>query len=239
MMAATLPLLCSKAQKRAAPPPNFDRLARAYRWMEYLSFGPLLSQCRTEFLAELAGCRKALVIGDGDGRFTARLLEAHPAIHVDAIDASASMLRTLEHRARNVSERLRTEAADAREWQPATGENYDLIVTHFFLDCLTTDEIRSLAIRIRGASTANAFWIVSDFAVPLSLFGKLVARPLVAWLYLVFGILTGLKIRSLPNHASALAEAGFRAVSRRNRMFGLLASELWSNDEWRDNALRN
>src|SRR6185437_1080687 len=54
--------------------PKFDRLARVYRWMEWLSFGPYLSRCRRAFLPQLRDARRALVLGDGDGRFTAALL---------------------------------------------------------------------------------------------------------------------------------------------------------------------
>jgi hypothetical protein len=34
--------------------PNFDRLAKHYRWMELFTFGPLLARCRDAFLPELA-----------------------------------------------------------------------------------------------------------------------------------------------------------------------------------------
>ena len=224
-MAASFPLLQFQAQKGEAP--QFDKLARAYRWMEYLSFGPALGRCRNQFLADLAHCRKALVIGDGDGRFTAQLLESHPAIRVDAIDASPAMLRSLLRRAGMAADRVRAEVADARAWQPANGEPYDLVVTHFFLDCLTTVEVRSLAERIRSASAPDSVWVVSDFAIPRGFFGRIVARPLVSALYVAFGLLTGLKIRSLPDHADALSEAGFRLSRRRTRLWGLLVSELW------------
>jgi SAM-dependent methyltransferase len=226
MRAASVPLLSSKTPKGEAP--RFDGLAGIYRWMEYLCFGPALSRCRTDFLADLMRCRNALVIGDGDGRFTAKLIEANPAVNVDAIDASPAMLQTLLHRARKAAERVRTEVADARAWQPVNAVPYDLVVTHFFLDCLTTPEVRSLAERIRNASTPNALWVVSDFAVPGSFFGRTIARPVVSALYLAFGILTGLEIRSLPDHAQALAQTGFRLTRRRTRLCGLLVSELWT-----------
>jgi trans-aconitate methyltransferase len=227
MMAASSPLLSAKTRKRGAPP-QFDNLARVYRWMEYLSFGPALSRCRTEFLADLAHCRNALVIGDGDGRFTARLLEANPAIRVDAIDASPAMLRALVRRAGRNAPRVRAEVADARAWYPADAEPFDLVVTHFFLDCLTTAEVRALAGRIQSAAAPEAKWVVSEFKVPHSRIGRLVARPLVAALYRAFGILTGLKVRSLPAYDTALSEAGFRLVHRRARLCGLLVSELWT-----------
>ncbi|MGH9599640.1 MAG: class I SAM-dependent methyltransferase, partial [Terracidiphilus sp.] len=70
------------------PPPDLDRLAGVYRWMELATFGPWLSWCRSAYLGELSGCRRALVLGDGDGRFTAQLLCANPQVEVDAVDAS-------------------------------------------------------------------------------------------------------------------------------------------------------
>jgi hypothetical protein len=54
-------------------PPDFNRLARFYRWMELVSFGPWLCWCRCAFVGEVSACRYALILGDGDGRFTARL----------------------------------------------------------------------------------------------------------------------------------------------------------------------
>jgi len=227
MRPLSFPVLCSEALKPGAP--QFDKLARVYRWMEYLSFGPALSRCRAEFLPRLADCRHALVIGDGDGRFTARLLAANRLIKVDAIDAGPAMLEALLRRAGKNAARVRAEVADARLWQATNAEPYDLVVTHFFLDCLTTAEVRSLAGRIHLASNSNSLWVVSEFAVPQSFFGRIIARPLVAALYAAFGILTGLKVRSLPEYDAALTEAGFRMVRRRTRLCGLLVSEMWMN----------
>jgi ubiquinone/menaquinone biosynthesis C-methylase UbiE len=232
MRAASLPHIPSEALKRGAPipkngAPNFDGLARAYRWMEYFTFGPLLMRCRTEFLSYMTDRRNALIIGDGDGRFTARLLRLNPALRINAIDASPEMLHALMQRAGKNASRVRTHVADLRAWQPAIADPCDLIVTHFFLDCLTTDEVRSLAAKIRVLAAPNAMWVVSEFAVPSSLFGRFVAAPLVRALYLAFNVLTGLRVRSLPDHASALSDAGFSLASRRARLGGLLISELW------------
>jgi hypothetical protein len=70
--------------------------------------------------------------------------------------------------------------------------------------------------------------VVSDFAVPPGWLGRFIARPLVASLYFSFGLLTGLEVRTLPDHASALGHAGFILLERRTRLGGLLIAELWS-----------
>jgi SAM-dependent methyltransferase len=260
-------------------PPDFNRLAGLYKWMEVASFGPWLWWCRCAFLGDLGRCRRALILGDGDGRFTARLLRAYPGIRADAVDASSAMLRALARRAgaqsaegkgvipdetrRNKpqglkpnlssccvcgttevvpcykagpkpsisagwqSDRLRIHLADIRGWQPA-GPPYDLVVTHFFLDCLTTDEVECVASRIRKAVSPGALWVVSEFDLPAGWFGRLVARRVVAMLYWAFGWLTGLQVRSLPDHRFALRRAGFTLSKRRAWLGGLLVSELWS-----------
>jgi SAM-dependent methyltransferase len=208
------------------PPPDLDHLAVAYRWMEAATFGPWLSWCRAEYLKEMRSCRRALVLGDGDGRFTARLLEENREIEIDAVDASPAMLRALLRRAGKHAGRVRTHCADLRVWQPPRPP-YDLIVTHFLLDFLTDSEVRSLAGSLRQSVTPAAQWVVSEFAIPQTSFGRFIARPVVAGLYLGFHWLTRLSVNQLPDHPAALAAAGFRLRKRRTRLGGLLTSELW------------
>jgi hypothetical protein len=206
--------------------PNFDRLVKLYFWMELSTFGPFLSRCRQAFLSELVSARCAVVLGDGDGRFTSELLRGNSQVQIDAVDVSQAMLDALLHRAGLNAGRVSAHCADAREWQPANPP-YDLVVSHFFLDCLTTEEVRALAVKVRSAISPSAMWIVSDFAVPHSWFGRWVARPLVSLLYGAFGLLTGLKIRCLPDHHGALRNAGFTLTRRQTWLCGLLVSEMW------------
>lgn len=211
--------------------PNFNHLARLYRWLEYATFGPALSRTRCFFLTQIAQTHpalgNALVLGDGDGRFTASLLRANPHIRIDAVDASPAMLEALLHRASHHAFRVTTHLVDARSFSPPNPP-YDLIVTHFFLDCLSTAEVQSLAATLRASSSPNALWLVSEFTVPPTRLGRLIATPLVHLLYRAFGLLTGLEQRTLPDHHSALSQSGFVLLSHQPRLAGLLISELWS-----------
>lgn len=206
---------------------NFDRLAPIYRWMEWFSFGPYLARARRMFLPQMATARRALVLGDGDGRFTASLLHTNKQIEIHAIDVSTAMLRSLGRRAGADAARVHTETADLRNWQPPAATAYDLVVTHFFLDCLTSEEIRNLAQRIRPHLSANAQWVVSEFDRPAGLFGRLVAQPIIALLYGAFGLLTGLPVRRLPDYRADLETAGLALVREEPLLHGLLVSELW------------
>lgn len=207
---------------------NFDWIARPYRWMEYATFGRALERCRMHFLPQMSGCRRALVFGDGDGRFLARLLAENPQIRVDAVDSSGAMLRLLEQRARaaapDAAGRLRTFCCDALEFEPEG--RYDLIATHFFLDCLGQREVETLARRVAGVAEPGARWVVSEFRVPGGAM-HWPARALVRALYAAFRVLTGLRTQRLPDHEGALAAAGFRLSVERGWLGSLLVAQLW------------
>lgn len=215
--------------------PDFNRLAHIYRWMEWFSFGPFLSRCRFAFIGSLRHCRSALVLGDGDGRFAARLLQKNSHVKIDAVDASYAMLRELRKRAGAQGSRLHTHVSDARVFL-APRRDYDLVVTHFFLDCLTTEEVESLALREHSHTSEGAAWVVSEFAVPEGWYGRAVAQPLISLLYQAFGWITGLRIRRLPDHRFALARAGWTLEREQQWLGGLLVSEQWRRVPQRSGA---
>jgi len=204
--------------------PNFNFIARPYRWLEYLTLGKALENCRACFLPQLRNCRRGLVLGDGDGRFLCALLAAKPQLHAEAVDTSATMLQLLRRNCCASADRLETHHASALDFPP-TGP-YDLVVTHFFLDCLSQHEVDALAARIAPSLAPQALWLISDFRIPSGLM-RLPARVLVRSLYFAFRILTGLRTTRLPNHSSALACAGMIRVAHHHSVAGLLTTELW------------
>lgn len=206
---------------------NFDPVARMYRWFEYLSFGPYLARCRNAQLAHLTSARRALILGDGDGRFLEHLLAVNPEIHADVIDSSRSMLTILERRIRPSSgERIRLHLADGLQWDP--NGYYDLIVSHFFLDCFFPNQLEQLFDRVLPHAQPGAQWVVSEFAIPRNPLAAFLARGIIASLYRGFGLLTGLPVRALPDYAGSMLRRNWILRHERRFLAGLLRSELWT-----------
>jgi SAM-dependent methyltransferase len=215
--------------------PDFDRVASIYRWAEYISLGPLLQQTRTRLLPHLAGSHRALILGDGDGRFTEQLLLHNPQCAVLAIDTSAAMLSHLRRRCvRSVpdcADRLHTLHQNALTLDPLNPlPNTDLVVSHFFLDCLTQSEVDQLTLRIASYLAPGSHWLVSDFTVPPNRFLRPFAAFYIRLLYIAFGLLTGLRVRHLPDPQTALRRAGFTRITRCTLLRGLLYTELWRRE---------
>ena len=213
--------------------PNFDHIARPYRWLEYLILGKALENCRNHYLPQLLhsghACSHALVLGDGDGRFLAQLLKLAPHLHADAVDTSAPMLQLLRHRSEaatpSAASRLETHHTNALTFP--LNKTYNLIVTHFFFDCLTQSELNTLVARIAPTLTPKALWLVSDFRIPNGPM-HLTAKFIVRSLYLAFRTLTGLRTTRLPDHVTPLTQAGLTRISHKRSLAGILTTELWS-----------
>jgi ubiquinone/menaquinone biosynthesis C-methylase UbiE len=210
---------------------NCDRLAPWYRWAEYGAFGRALQGRRLRFLKTLRTPHRVLMVGEGDGRFLQALARQHPNAAIDYIDVSARMLALAQRRA-PATAHIRFHHASALT-EPLPGNSYDLVVTHFFLDCLTNEEVEALAKRVSEVSTATAQWLISEFRQPTTGLPALWARSWLSLLYRFFRISTGLRTTCLPDHHAALQRRGFSLTQSSLTWAGLLTSELWERDDRR------
>lgn len=198
---------------------NCDPIARWYRWLEYLGFGRALERRRNAFLADATDARRALVLGEGDGRFLKKLVEHNRTASIDYVDLSIRMLELARRRA---GDRVNYHLADALTIALPDAE-YDLIVTHFFLDCFDERDAAALVERIARTAKPRARWLVSEFRQP-----ALWSRLLLGFLYWFFRVTTGLKTNRLVDHRPLLEGQGFRLMKEESARRGLLASELWT-----------
>ncbi len=198
---------------------NADPIARAYRWMEFLAFGRALERCRLRYLDRLPVTQSALLVGDGDGRFLARLLPSAPQAAIQTIDSSAAMLALAQ--SRTAEPRVTYTHADILTC-PLPDAAFDLISTHFLLDCFTAEDLSNVIGRLARAARPQATWIVSEFREPAWW-----ARAIVRFLYLFFRLTTGLRVRRLTDHRPLLRAHGFELVAESHELHGLLAAEFW------------
>ena len=202
---------------------NCDPIARWYRTFEYLTFGRALERRRFEFIEEVSDARRVLILGDGDGRFTAKFVKRNANAQIDSVDLSARMIELAKQRA---GAGVRYWVGDARTI--SLEDTYDLVVTHFFLDCLADVELDRLITRIAARCEPGARWLISEFALPAGGLGRMAARGLIRFMYFCFSVTTGLDLTQLPDYAQAMDRHGFTLLRKRTALGGLLVSEIRS-----------
>ena len=208
---------------------NFDRLAVHYPWMEQVYAGGLMQRCRVAFLPRVIYCRRALLAGEGTGKFLAELLRNHPDAEVVCVEQSTSMIqqarRRLARERLDIS-RVRFEQADVLAWTPPPGQ-FDLIVTNFFLDCFRLEQLERLIPMLARSAASGATWLVADFRLPENGWRRLRAAINLAALYAFFKLSTSLSANWLTPPDELLRTAGFELVERRLANFGFTHADCW------------
>jgi ubiquinone/menaquinone biosynthesis C-methylase UbiE len=208
---------------------SFDTLAPLYRPMEAVLAGGLLQQCRTQFLKEAAGCQKALLLGEGPGRFLVELRRAYPELEITCVEKSEAMIQQAKNRlnpSKLSSGQIVFHHSDIFEWQPRAG-HFDLIVTHFFLDCFAPEPLQRLITKVSSVAGQGAKWLLADFCIPPTGFPRWRASFIHKCMYAFFRKVTRLSATKLTPPDPLLQSAGFQLADRRTYNLGLLHSDLW------------
>src|SRR5579862_867263 len=170
---------------------NADQIASSYRWLEYAAFGRELERARVDFLPHCEAARQVLILGEGDGRFLARLLQCNREASVVVIESSQRMIelarRRIPHR-----ERSRVQFHQLHAGAHALPEApYDLVITHFFLDLFSSAEAEAMIHKVNAALQPGAIWLLSEFQEPPGALRRQHARLWLAAMYGFFSLTTG------------------------------------------------
>jgi ubiquinone/menaquinone biosynthesis C-methylase UbiE len=210
---------------------NCDAIAAAYRWLEYAVFGRKLENSRFAFLNVAAGRQRALLVGDGDGRFLVRLAAAHPQLEIDSIELSGKMIGLAKQRIHTAKladpSRIRFIHADVRAVKLAPAR-YDLVAMNFLLDCFQADELSCIVRRIKHACLPQAAWMVAEFQQPSSGWRAWHAFVWLRTMYLFFRFAAQLETQSLPPYEQILRNAGFHLMAKHTSRAELISSALWN-----------
>ncbi len=211
---------------------SFDRLAAHYGWMESLLAGRKLQRCRTEFVNRIGSPREALLLGEGNGRFLAAWLATHPRSRVTIVDASAAMLARARTRLTKMGidfSGVTFIHADVLRWSPPS-RRFDLIVSHFFLDCFQREQIDRIVEHVAASATTDAQWLHADFREPASGLARKRAQWILRGMYSFFRHFTGLSGSRITPPENFFPARGFCLQARVLSDWGLLHTDWWKRD---------
>lgn len=204
---------------------SFDVLARPYQWLERVCFGDTLHAARTAHLTELGAPRRALLLGEGDGRFAQALRKSYPHCELTIVDGSAAMLALCAQR---LSEQRGVTwfNGDVRRFEPQG--QYDVITTLFFLDCFAEPDQQALLSRLVPHLAPAGQWLHADFALEAE--GPISTLRNRAWLWALyrgFRALTDIEATRLSDPHAAFDACGLRVQHERKFRAGLVYSTLF------------
>ncbi len=178
---------------------------------------------------EVKDCREVLIVGEGPGRFLTECVKSLPMARIVCVDDSAAMLaqaRIALQKGGQDSSRVTFIRATLPEWKPPP-EKFDLLVTHFFLDCFPPEQLKLIISGLASGAQPGARWLLADFCEPQRGVARWRAKLILALAYTFFSLATRLPAQRLAEPDRYLEENGLCLKGRRIYEGGLLHSDLW------------
>ncbi|QDT94387.1 Methyltransferase domain protein [Gimesia algae] len=208
---------------------NFDRVAPWFERLEKIVFGDQMQVCRTAFLSDLPAIKKAALIGEGNGTFLAQFLKHCDCEEIHYIDSSKKMLDLAQKQFQmNVFpglERMVFYHLDL-SLDVMPDQNYDLVVTNFFLDVFNGATLNNVVSKIASACTRDAHWLYADFQVTGNRFQRCRAIAWVKTMYLFFRLAADIQTMKLTNPSALLDRNGFQIKWFKEFDNGLMRAEI-------------
>ena len=199
---------------------SYDRFAPFYSSVERLVFAGALQKARCAGLDREAP-KSVLILGDGNGRYLEQAVRAWPDARFVSIDASEGMLQLAKKRVGQAG--VRFIHADVRVGlHEVKDETFELIVTHFFLDCFCEETLEELVPALARMRTKSGVWDVSDFRDR-----KLSHRVLLWLMYRFFHTFTETPAKRLPDYSKILLAQGMTPETLASWRSGFLIAQRW------------
>lgn len=210
---------------------GYDRLAFAYQAIERIVFGDQLQSARVALLDELPPWQRTLILGDGDGRLleaiVQRMSEGSEQM-ISSVDHSDAMLSQQKQRVANQSASKQIEwiKADALSFIPDS-HSFDVIVTPFFLDCFSEEQLQDALPRWLRGLRQEGRWYYVDFVLPETGWRRIRAACLSRIMHCFFWLTTGLPNTKLLNVPVMLRRLGLEPEFQTNRFGGMIVTEIY------------
>ena len=192
--------------------PDFSTLAPFYDLLGTVVFFGALRRSQNYFLRDLGSPSKVLILGGGTGTYLIDLLKTNDIESVDYVDISPGMIEKAERKFVKSGSKTKVSfhcgGADV-----IPQKKYDLIITNYFLDCFTNENLKDLIPALYELLTPDGKWLFTDFHKDEST-GR-IKRGLIRFLYGFFNQICNLGVKKLPDFNGHFEKADLKVQKQR------------------------
>lgn len=166
---------------------NYNFIAPFYNALARVIFLNKINKSQFTFLHQLKGQSKILYVGGGTGIILNQLLELNPNSKITYLEKSSKMIRLTKKGSIN-SDRIEYKLGTEKD---LTEENYDAIITNYFLDQFDKTNQQEVFNRINQKLKPGGKWLVCDFNPAVSWWQLLIEKTMFLFLKLSTKIQSG------------------------------------------------
>lgn len=215
---------------------SFDKVALVYDLLAKIAFGKKIKKAQHHYLSLIPDNSHVLIIGGGTGWILTDILSLKKNIqHITYLEASVAMLdqtrqKLTIYKASHTDLHFPTiTLIHGTEDDIPTGNDYDVIITNFFLDVFQETELQAVMQKLLISLKTNGIWLFSDFNIS--------KKPMNGWwqglwiksMYWFFKITCNLNAIHLPDFAKHFYELGFTQTHSQYFFHEMMVAKVYRN----------
>lgn len=175
---------------------NFNTIAPLYDGLSNLVFGSKIRKAQVNSLSFILPGSKVLITGGGTGWILDELAKIFPSgLDITYLDKSPKMIE-LSKKRNMASNKITFMCSDVEDTN-LNQQEYDVILTPFFLDCFSQATAETVCIKLDTCLKNGGMWIYDDFHLsPQSKSGQ---KILVKTMYVFFKLFSKIQADRLPD----------------------------------------
>ena len=206
---------------------NFSWLAPFYDTLGAIAFNGNLHRSQAHLLAHYPPqLDRVLIIGGGTGKFLIELLKKVTVNKLIYLDVSPGMIRQAQKKVAKIFPQQTSIEFICGSLQDIPELEYDLIITHYFLDCFPEKEFIETSQVLKGKLAIDGYWSMVDFCTTHS--ASRSKKMVVKALYKFFQLTCRLNCQDLANF-DPWFEQNLEVIEQQNFCRGLLKASLYKN----------
>ena len=210
---------------------GFNTIAPFYDIISMIASFNKIHESQMWLLSKGMKFSKVLIIGGGNGKF---LLEAMKQVLSEQycyIDISEGMIKLAQSKIEKQSAlSLNSVVFVCGSYQdiPAN-EKFDLIVTPYFLDCFSKEELPLVMAKLHTQLTIEGTWFFTDFNIPEDSFRNFIFKNIIRLLYGIFNLFCDLGVNRLADFNKEFCRYDFTLLHEKYFLGGLLVGRIYKN----------
>jgi spermidine synthase len=215
------------------PVHDFDSIAFLYDTLAALVFGKSIRHAQLATIGYIPDGATVLIMGGGTGWYLKELLAQKKLHKVVYLEASKQMMDlTRKKLAGFLSEPTGSTTLELRlgtEEAIEAGENFDIVITHFFLDIFAPICLQKVMERLNKALKEDGLWLIADFRLVNQQTGiyHWWKKALIKSMYLFFRVVSHISAKDLPQLESSFSCLDMQLITKRSFYAGLIFSAIY------------
>lgn len=138
---------------------RFNWIAPYYDQLAAFIFGKSILEAQLCYLELIPPNAKILVLGGGTGKWISELIQFNNTCKIWFVDASSKMVELAKDNLKDTEQVAFIHGAEDK----IPKLQFDVIITHFFLDMFTNQQLYNLIGKLVNDTNSPSMWIAADF----------------------------------------------------------------------------